>query len=167
MKPGNWILLILGAAVLMSFTTMAYKTILKSFLPSVEGFNTKPYWDVNRWSWGYGTRVPGSKDDPDIVPQKTITREQAFTDMMIHIEADKEYLQRFLKVDLNSNQWAALLSFSYNLGSRNADNLIPNINSKNVAALQTQWKKYVYAGGAQLQFLVERRKKEWDLYTTV
>lgn len=129
---------------------------LASFIPSVEGFRSTPYWDVTRYSWGYGTAAPGSTG--------TITREQAFADMLTHLLADYVKLSARITRVLTVNQWAALLSFSYNLGEGNAYNLVPLINAGDNTALKIKWAKYVYAGGVVNPDLVERRGKEWDLW---
>jgi GH24 family phage-related lysozyme (muramidase) len=60
--------------------------------------------------------------------------------------------------------------FSYNLGPYAADNLVQNINSGDELALETQWKKYVKVqapGGEYVTHpgLVDRRRKEWDLWS--
>lgn len=166
MKRDEKIFLSLGAIILLSsFTKMTYKNILNTFIPSLEGFSPVPKWDYKQWTWGYGTRVPGSIDDPKIKPTGTITREQAFEDTMKHIEADKRYLEKLIKVPLKPNQWAALLSFSYNLGRHNADNLVKNINARDNEALKRQWMKYVNAGGEKQEGLVIRRGKEWQLWS--
>lgn len=156
------ILLILAIVALLTMAT--YKTILKKFLPEVEGFRANPYWDYKQWSWGYGTKVPGSTNDPTKNPGGTITQEQAFIDAMQHIQQDYLYLKQMVNVSLSPGRWAALLSFSYNLGPGNADNLIPNINNNNTAALQNQWMSYVNAGGTVLPALIDRRAKEWALW---
>jgi lysozyme len=147
-------------------TTAGYLTFLKPFLVQWEGFSAVPYWDVSRWSWGYGTRVPGSSDNKAIKPTGTITRAKAMVDALVHVRADHEYLASLITSGLNSKQWAALLSFSYNLGTGNSDNLVTNINSGDTTALETQWKKYVYAGGVMDPDLVARRNAEWELFTS-
>ncbi len=129
---------------------------LAQFIPSVEGFRSTPYWDVTRYSWGYGTAAPGSTG--------TITREQAFVDMTAHLMADYSTLSNKITHSLNVNQWTALLSFAYNTGIGNALNLVKNINSGDTGALGTQWNKYVYAGGVVNDTLVNRRATEWDLW---
>lgn len=131
---------------------------LATFIPSVEGFRSTPYWDVTRYSWGYGTAAPG--------PTGTITRDQAFRDMVAHLLADYSTLSQRITRTLTVNQWAALLSFAYNLGIGNALNLVPVINSGDDQALATKWAKYVYAGGVINSNLVERRGKEWELWST-
>jgi lysozyme len=165
MKKNEWIIFLLGVIVL-TFLTMSYRTILKTFLPPFEGFSANPYWDYKQWSWGYGTRVPGSTSNPEVRPEKTITREQAMLDTIAYIEKDRAYLSALIKVPLNEKQWAALLSFSYNLGRYNADNLVYNINNNYQDALKTQWSLYYFAGGAPSNALKARRKAEWELWSS-
>ena len=155
--------IIIAAAVIV-LTMATYKTILKTFLPSVEGFSATPYWDYKQWSWGYGTKVPNSVNDPTNNPGGTITESEAFAEAWRHLQTDYLYLKNLIYVPLSANRWAALLSFSYNLGPANADNLVININSHNDAALQSQWMAYVYAGGVVLPALIDRRAKEWALW---
>lgn len=165
------ILLVAGAGALLFLLTkkgMEYKQILTDFFKIHEGFASKPYWDFKQWSWGYGTRVPGSIADSTKNPGGTISRAKAMVDALLHVEKDRGYLSPLVKVPMSAKQWAALLSFSYNLGSGSggAKDLIPFINSRDLSALQTQWKKYVYAGGVKRQNLVDRRNAEWDLFVS-
>lgn len=149
-----------GAAVYIAYTLMDFKTRLRkklsTFIPSVEGFIPYPKWDYKQYSWGYGTAAPG--------PTGTITREQAITDALVHLFNDYDTLRPQVKRPLTVNQWTAYLSFSYNEGVGNADNLLGNINSGNDTALATQWRKYIYAGGMVNQDLVDRREKELLLW---
>jgi len=162
MLSGTKIILIAAAVIILTMAT--YKAVLKTFLPEVEGFSPTPYWDNKQWSWGYGTKVPGSSTDPTVNPGGTITKEAAFIAAMNHVRNDYLYLKSLISVPLSANRWAALLSFSYNLGQYNADNLVMNINSQNTQALQSQWMSYVYAGGVVLPALIDRRAKEWSLW---
>lgn len=131
---------------------------LATFIPSVEGFSSKPYWDISRYSWGYGTAAPGSTG--------TITREQAFADMVTYLMNDYATLKNKVTRSLNFKQWAALLSFSYNLGIGNALNLVPVINAGDDDALHQKWIKYVYASGVVNPDLVARRNKEFALWVS-
>ena len=164
MKINFWY--IIGGAVLLSLLMVNYKDVIKKFLEKWEGFRSTPYWDFRQWSWGYGTRVPGSTDDPNVRPPGTISRAQAMIDAIKHVDGDRAYLEPLLTRDLNSNQWAALLSFSYNLGRGNADNLIPNLNAGKFAALGDQWNQYVNAGGVPQDYLIDRRAAEWQLFNS-
>lgn len=145
----------------MGMSTGNFRAVLSSFIPSVEKFTAYPVWDYDQWSWGYGTAAGYDKNKK---PAGSITRSKAFEDMMHVLNANYKILFPLVQRQLNANQWAALLSFSYNLGPYQADNLIPNINSGNDAALFTQMRKYVLADGVKLQGLVNRREKEIALW---
>lgn len=152
-------LALLALLILPSMSGMAaIMSITDRLIPGFESFSAHPYWDVSRWSWGYGTQAPGGAG--------TISRNAAIIDMRERVHSDYEYLSPLIARPLKPNQWAALLSFSYNLGIGNADNLVPNINSGNNRALETQWKKYVYADGKIKDSLVSRRNREWLLWNS-
>lgn len=129
-------------------------------IPQFEGFRPSPYWDVSRYSWGYGTAAPG--------PDGTITREKALTDMRVHVKNDFNTLFPQLTRSLNPNQWGALLSFSYEEGSGNpgAGALVDDINAGDDSVLETHWKKYVYADGVVNQDIVDRRNREWGIWNS-
>lgn len=153
-----------GAALLLLVVAPAVDlkdrivSVLAKFIPSVEGFKSTPYWDENRYSWGYGTRAPGASG--------TITREQAFNEMVAYLLSDYRYLSPKISRSLTVNQWAALLSFSYNLGNDDAVDLVPLINAGNTAALGYEWGRYVHSGGVRNPVLVARRQKEWALWNS-
>lgn len=154
-----WVLGATTGIVLLSSFTMAkadFYTVLSTFIPSVEGFEPHPYWDESRYSWGYGTAAPG--------PTGTITKDQAFQDMMAYLENDYAVLSPLITRNLNANQWAALMSFSYNEGAGRAKNLVADINSGNDVKLEPHWKAYNIAGGMVDPRLVSRRAKEWNLW---
>lgn len=142
--------------LLSKMSRAAYYTITDWLIPQFEGFRATPYWDQKQWTWGYGTRAPGETG--------VISREKALSDMRAYINADYAYLSGLITRPLSPAQWAALLSFSYNEGRGNADNLVENINSGNDAALGVQWKKYIYAGGAVSQDLIDRRETEFNIW---
>ena len=159
------ILLIGGSIVALILAAGAtYQRFLKPFLETWERFSATPYWDVKQWSWGFGTKVPGSTTDRYKNPGGSITRVQAMIDAMDHASSDYQYLKPLLHVSLTPNQWAAYLSFAYNLGRGNADNLIEEINAQDLQALENNWKQYIYADGQMNQNLIDRRNAEWNLY---
>ncbi len=154
--------LVIGGLVLLGLVVRSFKdrlvSALAEFIPSVEGFRAHPYWDVSRYSWGYGTKAPGQYGE--------ISREQAFNEMVSYLLSDYSLLSKKISRSLNVNQWAALLSFSYNLGNDDAVDLVPLINAGNDAALQTEWRRYVHSGGVVNADLVERREKEIALWNS-
>lgn len=149
---------------------MTFYTVLKEFLAKYEGFSPTPYWDVRQWSWGYGTRAAPLGTKKTEKPNKTISKTAAWAESINHINEDYDYLKKLVKVQLNSNQWAALLSFSYNLGRGNADNLLNNINSNNLDALRAQWLSYNKKRNSTRNLVVDagltnRRIAEFNLFT--
>jgi len=147
-------------------TAASWKQVLQPFLVKWEGFLQFPKWDFKQWSWGYGSRVPGSVDDPAINPGGQITRAAAMIEALKHVVKDYEYLKQLVKVHLKPKQWAALLSFSYNLGPGNADNLVSAINMGDNETLRQKWNSYIMAGGTVKQYLIDRRAAEWELYSS-
>lgn len=137
-------------------------TILETFIPEVEGFSSNPYWDNKQWSWGYGTAAGFNER---VKPKGTISREQAMKDAIAHFTKDYYLLAPKVAINLNPNQWAAYLSFSYNEGVGNAENLLADINN-NSTNLEHHFKEYVYSAGKINTDLVDRRNKEWQLWNT-
>lgn len=125
-------------------------------IPDFEGFLAHPKWDNKQYSWGYGTAAPG--------PDGTITHDQALAAMRSHLQRDYATLRSLITRELSPQQWAAYLSFSYNEGTANADNLVNDINSGNDATLETHWKKYIYADHVISSDLIDRRNREWELW---
>ena len=164
-KTEKW-LLIGGGLLLLFMSASGYALYLVPFLKQWEGFRAIPYWDKKQWSWGYGSRVPGSSDNPNNPPGGSITRAAAVTEMLNHVANDYSYLKSVITAPLNTRQWAALLSFSYNLGQGNADNLAANINAGNINALGQQWNLYINAGGQPDPDLIARRAAEWQLFNS-
>lgn len=155
------IIILTAAALLLLPMGGSYSGILKSFIPAVEGFSPVPLWDYSQWSWGYGT---AAGFDPNVKPQGTITREKAWTEAAKVINNHYNQLKGYVNKKLTGNQWAALLSFSYNCGPGAAVKIIETINTGTTAAVVARMAKYVYAGGVYNTGLVNRRRKETDLY---
>lgn len=136
-----------------------------NIIADFEGFVAKPYWDFKQWTWGYGTKVPDSVNNPNVIPNKRINKDEAFNLLGKYVAKDYDILKPLVKKVLTPNQWAALLSFSYNLGSGSAKNIVSAINS-GASNLESKWKSYIYAGGSVNSGLVSRRNTEWNLYNS-
>lgn len=135
-------------------------SVAESFIISEEGFIPVSKWDYKQYSWGYGTAAPGAG--------LSISESQARDELRAFVQKDYNYLNNLINVPLNSNQWAALLSFSYNEGPGNADNLVPNINAQDWDAMAAQWRLYnkVTVNNQKVfsQQLADRRERELDLF---
>lgn len=164
-KKDRNILIAIGAAALLLFGGAAvsgsFTSVLQTFIPSVEGFSATPIWDYKQWSWGYGTAAGYDQNNK---PAGTITTEKAWQEALKVINSHYDELSKYVQKNLDANQWAALLSFSYNTGTGNAKNIVDTINTGTTADVVTRMKKYVYAGGVYNQGLMNRRVKETDLY---
>lgn len=134
----------------------SWYTITDWLIPEFESFRAHPYLDGSRYSWGYGTAAPGATG--------TITKEQALADMRAYLQGDYNYLSTLISRPLSGNQWAALLSFSYNLGAGSAANLVADINAGSDSVLEDHWKQYIYSSGSVNTNLVHRRNVEWQMW---
>lgn len=131
-----------------------------------EGLKLKPYLDsVNVPTIGYGTTVyPDGKKvslrDPEI------TKEKAEEFLKKHIEKIEPEIKNAIKVQLNDNQYSALVSFAYNLGvfSLRKSTLMVKLNESKFKDIEREFKKWVFAGGKKLKGLEARRQKEADLF---
>ena len=132
-----------------------------------EGLKLKPYLCPAKIpTIGYGnTYYPDGKRVTLL--DKDITKQQAF-DMF------KEVANRFGKrVDelvtsnINQNQFNALVSFAYNVGTGNfsSSTLLKKVNKNpNDLTLKAEFLRWNKAGGKVLNGLTNRRNEEADLY---
>ena len=132
-------------------TNQAGLTLIETF----EGLRLNAYQDsVGVWTIGYGHTM-------GVKPGQTITQQQA-----------QAFLQQDLGVAeaavnshnllLNDNQFAALVSFTFNLGGGNLKILFKN----GIAAVPDRILLFDHAGGRQLPGLTRRRQAERALYLT-
>jgi len=79
--------------------------------------------------------------------------------------AEKAVL-RLVKVPLNDNQFSALVSFVYNLGSGafQRSTLRQVINRGEHSAAPKQFMRWIYAGNTPLKGLISRRQAEAQMY---
>jgi lysozyme len=73
-----------------------------------------------------------------------------------------------VKVPINSNQFSALVSFSFNVGcgALQGSTLLRLLNQRQYNNVCTELKKWIYAGGRILPGLVRRRNAECDLFNS-
>lgn len=130
-----------------------------------EGKDGKPvleaYQDsVGVWTIGYG-HTKGVKNGD------VCTEEQAEQFLVEDTKDAALAIKRCVKVPLNENQYAALLSFTFNLGggALSRSTLLSYLNEKHYESARDQMSNWVYAGGKKLKGLVNRRADEmrvWD-----
>ncbi|HDU1185830.1 TPA: lysozyme, partial [Listeria monocytogenes] len=78
----------------------------------------------------------------------------------------EEGVNKLVTVELNENQFSALVSFSYNLGLGNlkSSDLLELTNKKEFDKAAKEFDRWVYAKGRMLPGLVKRRDAEQALF---
>jgi len=98
---------------------------------------------------------------------ETITKERADALFLWVANSFATQVRSMLRVQLNENQFSALVSFAYNVGNANlrTSTLLrlvnANPNDQNIRAQFLRWNK---AGGREMAGLTRRRQAESNLY---
>ena len=111
------------------------------------------------WTIGYG-HIKGVSEG------MTITQDEA-EQMLIDEMAEYEgYVNKLVTVELNQNQFDAMVSWVYNLGGGNlsASTLLKVLNAGDYAGVPAQMMRWNKAGGKVLEGLTRRRQAEADLF---
>lgn len=126
--------------------------LIKSF----EGCRLTAYLCPSKvWTIGYG-HTSGVKKG------MTITQEEADLFLMRDLDKYEKYVTA-TNLDLNENQFSALVSFTFNCGNGNLKKLIKNRTLPQIADALLLYNK---SRGVTLSGLVRRRKAERDLFLT-
>ena len=141
--------------------------------------NVDPYRDpIGIWTigWGHAIRVGGAylrgkqnrKAAFDLYPGG-ITLQQAETLLRGDVLDACRDVESLVEVPLTDNQFAALVSFTFNLGRGNLarSTLLRKLNEKDYAGAAAEFPRWNKAGGKVLGGLVERRAAESSLFSTV
>jgi lysozyme len=137
------------------------------FITKHEGLRLKPYLCPAKIpTIGYGNTYYANGKRVTLL-DKDITKQEAF-------EMFKEIANRFAKrvdelviTELTQNQFNALVSFVYNIGTGNfaSSTLLKKINKNpNDLTIKDEFLKWNKAGGKVLNGLTNRRNEEADLY---
>jgi lysozyme len=133
-----------------------------------EGLRLKPYLDVGGVATiGYGT-IRYENGTPVTMKDKEITKERAEELLKHHVAEFEAGVNKLLKVDINDNQFAALVSFAYNLGLGNLKNstLLRYINESRFKEAGPEFLKWINVNKKPVAGLKARRAKEKDLFET-
>jgi|TARA_R110000851_G_scaffold329761_1_gene501963 lysozyme len=111
------------------------------------------------WTIGFGS-IKGVKQGD------TITQEEADNLLLHEMDEYEGYINDAVNVDLNQNQFDALVSWVFNLGPSNlsSSTLLTRINNKDWDDVPAQIKRWNKAGGKVLQGLIRRREAEALLF---
>lgn len=115
----------------------------------------------------YGTLTIGvGHTGKDVRPGMVITSEES-TDLLYQDLAEFErVVDSSVKVNLTDNQFAALVSFAFNVGAANfnSSTLLKKLNAGNYAAVPSELAKWTKSKGKTMQGLVNRRAAEAGLW---
>ncbi|MDX3740344.1 lysozyme [Pseudomonas sp.] len=134
-----------------------------SLIKSFEGLRLQAYQDaVGVWTIGYGTTR-------GVNAGMKISKEQAERMLLNDVQRFEPEVERLVNVSLSQNQWDALISFTYNLGSANLESstLLRKLNAGNYTGAADQFPRWNKAGGRVLPGLVRRRAAEQALFMEV
>ena len=128
-----------------------------------EGFRATQYLDIAGLpTIGFGHQVlPGEHFG-------AISSVEA-TALLLRDVADKAeyFVNKFVTVELTQNEFDALVSFTYNLGGANfrKSTLLKLLNQGNKEAVPGEMLKWDFAGGHKSDAILQRRRKEAELFS--
>lgn len=131
-----------------------------NMIKGFEGLKLTSYQDiVGVWTIGYGFTT-------NVTSNMTITEDQANQMLLDALSSHQSAVESYVTVNINDNQFGALVSFSYNLGngSLHGSTLLKLINNGNMAGAAEEFLKWDHAGGKQVAGLTRRRQAERSLF---
>lgn len=134
------------------------------FLHDREGCSLVSYLDTGGvWTIGWGsTRMFGNPVRKGMTCTQVEADEQAFKDIF-----DVENtVNRAVKVPLTQNQYDALVSLAYNIGTYafTRSTLLKKLNSGDYEEAARQFMRWIYDNGKEVEGLKNRRRKEKELF---
>lgn len=130
-----------------------------------EGIRTQAYKDpVGVWTIGIGHTAAAGP--PNVTPGKIITIEQALAMFNNDVKQYEDAVKRLVKVDLNQDQFDALVSWTYNLGEGNLSksSMLKVLNRGMYTRAAHEMMRWDRAGRYQLRGLTRRRGAEVGLF---
>tara|TARA_R100000664_G_scaffold19652_1_gene28783 strand:+ start:1241 stop:1684 length:444 start_codon:yes stop_codon:yes gene_type:complete len=131
-----------------------------SLIKKFEGCELKAYrCAANVLTIGYGT-TKGVTEDMEI------TKEEAESILKEEMHEYEGYINDMVKVPLKQNQFDAMVSWVFNLGSTNlsSSTLLKKLNNSEYDEVPSQIKRWNKAGGKVLDGLIRRREAEALLF---
>ena len=131
-----------------------------------EGFHSKIYLcPAKILTIGYGS-TRGFDNKKFKTNTAEITKEQGQTLLERDIKSAENSVTRLIKVEMNENEFSALCSFVYNLGSGRlqSSTLRAKMNRSDYEGAANEFPKWRRAGGKILRGLVLRREMERNLF---
>ena len=119
---------------------------------------------VGVWTIGFGTTV--YPNGIKVKKGDTCTEAQATAHMAHDLKKFESVVNNAVTVPLNQNQFDALVSLAYNIGTGafSKSTLVKKLNANDIHAAADQFDAWVNAGGKRMHGLVNRRAKEKALF---
>ncbi|MBS1204072.1 MAG: muraminidase [Proteobacteria bacterium] len=139
-------------------TGAAGLTLIKSF----EGLSLEKYRDaVGKWTIGYGHLILPQENFP-----QALSKVEAEDLLRADLGMTERGVHRLVTVDLNQNQFDALVAFTFNVGVGNLQDstLLRLLNQGQYQAAADQLPRWNKAGGKILPGLTRRRDAERALF---
>ncbi|MGM8528511.1 lysozyme [Enterobacter asburiae] len=136
-----------------------------ALIKQFEGCKLTAYQDsVGVWTIGYGWTQP--VDGKPIRAGMTIKQETAERLLKTGLVSYESDVSRLVKVRLTQGQFDALVSFTYNLGSKSlsTSTLLRKLNAGDYAGAADEFLRWNKAGGKVLNGLTRRREAERALF---
>lgn len=134
--------------------------IAMNLIKKYEGFRSEPY----RCSAGVLT-IGYGETDPAIVSRGYISESDALSLLKEKVVMISNEIDNEISIDLTAHQRAALISFYYNLGPGNFNNIARRINRGNIDEARDAILLYDKCEGRRLEGLTKRREEEQYLFT--
>lgn len=134
-----------------------------ALIKECESCKLKSYRDiVGIWTIGWGHT--GSEVKPDLI----WTQEQADNQLRQDLGRVEDGVSDRLEVDVNENQFSALVSLAYNIGLRNfnTSGLLKQVNLGNFDIAAERFLLWDKASGREVPGLMRRREQERSLFLT-
>ncbi len=131
-----------------------------------ESLKLEAYQDsVGIWTIGWG-HTGDKPNDGTIFEGRKITQGEAEQFLADDLAEFEKAVTNLVDVDLNDNQFSALVSFAFNLGSGNlgSSTLLKLLNNKDYFNSSKEFVRWSKAGGDRLRGLVRRRLSERNLF---
>ena len=129
-------------------------------ITAFEGLRLEAYLcPANVWTIGYGHTNNVKKDD-------CCTKEQAIEFLKSDLKFFEDGIKKLVKIELNQNQFDALVSFVFNigLGAFKNSTMLKFLNKNHLPLAAGQFDRWIFANGKKINGLIKRRKAEKELF---
>lgn len=140
---------------------------IKELIAGAEGVRLVAYQDVaGKWTIGYGHLITPADGLFPYGDRREITEAEALELFDADTATARACVDRLVGVPLTENQYAALVSFVFNVGcgAFQGSTLLRVLNDGDYVAAADQLDRWVNAGGVKVAGLVNRRQLEKEVF---